>query len=192
MAAHKPGHPPPAAAGPGGDPVERYLAEIAPLLRRVVASVCATHHIDPGEIEQEVRIRLWRVLSDERNVVPGASYVYRTAATAAIDAVRRVRARREEPLDVVGLDGQARGGGVADGGQDVARRIELRQLLLQALDRLANDRRRAVRLHLRGLTTHEIASALAWTEPKARNHVYRGLADLRDTLRALGVDSAAD
>jgi len=175
----------------GADRVERYLVEIAPLLRRVVAKVCPSSlGIDADEIEQEVRIRLWRVLSDERNITIGASYVYRTAATAAIDAVRRVRARREESLEAERIDSGPTNPSTGLGG--VARRAELKQVLQRGIERLAADRRRAVRLHLQGLTTEEIARALDWTEPKARNIVYRGLADLRRALRALGVESAAD
>ena len=187
-----PGHPPSATPTNGGtDRVERYLAEIAPLLRRVVAKVCPSSlGIDAAEIEQEVRIRLWRVLSDERNITPGASYVYRTAATAAIDAVRRVRARREESLEAERIDSHPTNLSTALGG--VARRAELKQMLQRGIERLPIDRRRAVRLHLQGLTTEEVARALRWTEPKARNIVYRGLADLRRALRALGVESAAD
>jgi DNA-directed RNA polymerase specialized sigma24 family protein len=47
-------------------------------------------------------------------------------------------------------------------------------------------------LHLEGMTTQEIGNLLGWTEPKARNLVYRGLQDLREQLRAEGVDYEAD
>ena len=195
MAVRTPDRPDPARPDvASGNRVERYLVEMAPLLRRVVAKVCPSSlGIDVGEVEQEVRIRLWRILSDERNITPGASYLYRTAATAVIDAVRRVRARREESLDTQGLGADTPDASIAFGSRDgVARRTELKQVLQRAFERLASDRRRAVRLHLQGLTTEEIARALDWTEPKARNIVYRGLADLRHALKALGVESAAD
>ena len=181
----------PAGTQSHADPVERYLVEIGPLLRRIVGSVCGgSLGIDPAEIEQDVRVRLWRILSAEKIVAPSASYVYRTAATAVIDAVRRVRARREDSLEV---NGHASTDALpAHAGDDIAARTELKELLQRAIERLAADRRRAVRLHLQGLTTHEIAQALDWTEPKARNIVYRGLAELRGALKDLGVESAAD
>lgn len=163
-------------------------------MRRVVASVCPyLLGVDPSEIEQEVRIRLWRARADERNMERSASYLYRTAATAAIDAVRRIRARREESLDARDNRGNTTSPSPALAVRDdVARRAELRQALCRALERLAPERRRAVRLHLQGFTTAEVAAALGWTEPKARNAAYRGLADLRRELQALGVASAAD
>ena len=58
----------------------------------------------------------------------------------------------------------------------------------EGLRRLQENRRRAVGLHLQGMTTDEIARMAGWTEPKARNLVYRGLADLRVELRGMGVD----
>jgi DNA-directed RNA polymerase specialized sigma24 family protein len=49
--------------------------------------------------------------------------------------------------------------------------------------RLPDRRRTAVGLHLEGLTTQEIADLLGWSEPKARNLVYRGLNDVRQSLK---------
>jgi len=46
-------------------------------------------------------MRLWRALQDEREVTNYASYLYRIAATATIDAMRRVQARHEEQLDIL-------------------------------------------------------------------------------------------
>jgi DNA-directed RNA polymerase specialized sigma24 family protein len=38
------------------------------------------------------------------------------------------------------------------------------------------------------LSPRDIAETLQWTEPKARNLVYRALADLRQRLRAEGIE----
>jgi DNA-directed RNA polymerase specialized sigma24 family protein len=54
--------------------------------------------------------------------------------------------------------------------------------------RLPDDRRRAVGLYLEGFTSQEIAHLLAWSEPRARNLTYRGLKDLRQQLRAEGIE----
>ena len=66
--------------------------------------------------------------------------------------------------------------------RDVVERLE------QAIDTLDAPRAVAVRLHLAGYDRSEIGELLGWTEPKTRNLIYRGLADLRDRLRALGID----
>jgi DNA-directed RNA polymerase specialized sigma24 family protein len=57
---------------------------------------------------------------------------------------------------------------------------------------LPDNRRRAVGLHLEGLTSQEIADLLGWSEPKARNLVYRGLKDVREQLQAEGIDYEID
>jgi DNA-directed RNA polymerase specialized sigma24 family protein len=38
------------------------------------------------------------------------------------------------------------------------------------------------------MTTDEIADLMEWSEPKARNLVYRGLKELRGKLRAAGIE----
>ena len=48
-------------------------------------------------------------------------------------------------------------------------------------------RRAVVRMYLDGYGSGEIGALLGWTEAKARNLVYRGLADLREALSRRGV-----
>ena len=57
-----------------------------------------------------------------------------------------------------------------------------------ALAQLPEHRCLAVKNHLQGLTTPEIGALLGWSEPKARNLVYRGLRDSRMALRGLGIE----
>ncbi len=74
-----------------------------------------THRLDPGEVDevfQEVRIRVWKAGQVERIAELPASYVYRTAASAALDFIRRRRARRDDTTD--SLD-SAHGRGAAAG-----------------------------------------------------------------------------
>jgi len=159
-------------------------------LRSAVRKLCPTTlGVNADEIEQEARIRLWQALRRERTITDPASYLYRIAATAAIDAVRRVRARREDPMGE-GSDDDARPIVVspARSPEDLAAGQQVADRIAAGLARLPDPRRRAVGLHLRGLTSTEIAALLGWTEPKARNLTYRGLDDLRDLLRADGID----
>src|SRR5262245_4735640 len=86
---------------PSGRSIEAVVSRFAQLVRQV-----GWRHglldADLDELMQEVRIRLWK--ASERSEPPasiGASYVYRTAASAALDLIRRRRARREEALDPV-------------------------------------------------------------------------------------------
>jgi RNA polymerase sigma-70 factor (ECF subfamily) len=102
--------------------------------------------------------------------------------SAAIDLLRRRRARREESID----DAHAQSETPAvlrvaspDRSDDeaLAHRLEL------ALAQLPRNRRLCVQLHLEGYSRDEIASMTGWTEPKVRNLMYRGLDELRALLR---------
>jgi RNA polymerase sigma-70 factor (ECF subfamily) len=163
-------------------------------LRRVVTRLCPKNlGLNFDDVEQEARLRLWRALRDERKIDDPASYLYRIAATATIDAVRRVRARREDPLEPPDEEGGT--GGLADARPSPERAAE-RGFLIGRIEevfaRFAPERRRLLRLHLQGFTTQEIADLHGWTEPKARNLVYRTLGELREQLRALGIQYEGD
>jgi RNA polymerase sigma factor (sigma-70 family) len=112
------------------------------------------------------------------------------AVSATLRAVRRAKARREDPLNddsdagpVLTLSAPVEASPHAD-----AERREVAQKIAAALKVLPENRRLAVANHLQGLTTSEIGTLLGWSEPKARNLVHRGLKDLRTALRALGIE----
>lgn len=172
--------------------VEQY----AGLLRATISRVCPRQlGLQVEDIEQEARLKLWRALKSERTIESPASYVFKTAARATIDAIRRARARREEQLGPPAETGGSHGWEVVDPQASPERQAE-RALVLakvrECLGRLNDDRRRALALHLQGFTTEEIGRLLGWTEPRARNLVYRGLKQLRDVLRGAGIDYALD
>src|SRR5262249_8251773 len=144
------------------------LAEYRSFLRSTVARLCPSMTgVTADEIEQEALIRLWRALARKRTITDPASYLYRIAATAAIDAVRRVRARRETQLvsagDSVSAEDSAHGSGPTappSPEQQVLDR-ELASRVQSAIRCLSVNRRRAVTLHLRGFSSTEIGKLLA-------------------------------
>lgn len=135
---------------------------------------------DLEEIEQEIRLRLWQVLSRERTWDKPASFIRSVVLSVAIDAARR-RQVRGGAAEHVGLDHLEPG--AAGEAFDPTAAIEDRaQLLavLEGLQRVDPEKAQALGLHLQGFTTLEIGNLLGWTEAKARNIVYRSL----DVLRA--------
>lgn len=183
--------------GRSGVDVERRLdwliEQYGAFLRSTIARFCPRDlGLQLDEIEQEARIRLWRALQREREIDDPPSYLYRIAASATIDAVRRVRARREISVAPAEDEDTESTTLVAPtpSPDRVAARAELRTKVETALAPLATNRRRAVGLYLQGFTSTEIADLLGWCEAKARNLLYRGLRDLRRGLRSLGVTAA--
>lgn len=176
---------------------ERYktiLDDYGDFLRNAIARVCPKDlGLQIGDIEQEARLRLWHVIESEREILHLGSYIYKIAVSTTLNAIRRAKNRREEQLRPV-EDDESEGRinpPLTDPSQSpeaLAERSELIAKVERALARLPENRRLAVGLYLKGMTTSEIADVLDWTEAKARNLAYRGLNDLRELLRAEGID----
>ncbi|GMU43925.1 MAG: hypothetical protein AMXMBFR25_19110 [Lysobacterales bacterium] len=139
------------------------------------------------DIEQEIRLRLWQVLSRERNWDKPASFIRSVVLSVAIDAARRRQARGgdSEHLGLESLDPAA---GEAAG---VEERTEL-LAVLEGLQRVDPEKAEAVGLYLQGFTTQEIGTLLGWTEAKARNIVYRSLDAVRAAAAGPGSSDDAE
>ena len=174
----------------------RLMGEYADWLRRAVRRFCPSDMgIQLEDVEQEVAIRLWRAIQSERRIEHVPAYIYKAAASATIDAMRKVRSRRETPLRLVGADDEAPATPGPPGSRPVTPSPEAQAVHSQVLEhveaslsRLNDDRRRAVGLYLQGFSTREIAEMMSWTEAKARNTVHRALTAVRQELRLAGVD----
>ena len=176
--------------------LEELLAEYGPWLRRTVARHCPRNlGINPDEVEQEAILRLWKALERESNLENPTSYLYRVVSTATIDAIRRVRARREDSIETDDESmphPQIQTVDTAPGPERLASSTDLSRALEQALGTLSENRRLAVKLHLQGFNTREIGELLGWTEAKARNLASRGMQDLRRSLEQAGVRDATE
>ena len=174
------------------------LDEYGQVLRRAIARYCPKDlGLQAADIEQEAKIRLWRALESEREIKDLSSYLYRIAATTVIDAMRKVRERREESLyftnDNEGEE-ELRPLPVAETAapdRQFAQKQTMHKIAA-AIARLPENRRQVVTLYLQGMFSQEIADLLGWTEAKARNLLYRGLQDLRAQLKAEGIDCEID
>ena len=170
--------------------LDRVLARFAERVRYIGIR----HGLTGSDVEdllQEVRLRLWKALeSDEKILAAPASYVHRTAVSAALDVLRRRRARRETPARL------SRPSGIAMLGESPAadrlmEEIELQEQVGRAVEQLIPARRSVVKMYLSGYGREEIADLLGWTEPTTRNLLYRGLADLREILTGMGIGPEA-
>ena len=167
--------------------LDRYASRV-----RAAASRYRLGGAEVDEVIQEVRIRLWQALKEGGNIAQApASYVYRTAVSAAIDMIRRRRARREVDLQPEIPTGDRREG-AARAADITAEENELADIVNQELATLPQDRALAVRMHLTGYPREEIASLLRWSEARTRHLIYRGLEQLRTRLRARGIGAARD
>ena len=146
---------------------------------------------DVDEVVQDVRIRLWRALASGEAIAraPG-SYVYRTATSAALDLLRRRRGRHETGFDP-GTDLPEPALQAPATAERALADTEIAARVAVAVDSLVESRRAVVRMWLAGFDLREIMHAFGQTEPKARNLLYRGLADLRARLTEMGIGPEA-
>lgn len=169
--------------------LEALLDEHAERVRLVMLRYRLPQHgIDPDEIEQQVRIRLWKAVERDRSGAFGASYIQRIVASVAIDAMRRARVRPSEPGaedDELGMDRLD-----ADSAQpdETASDEERVQILARCMDELPSRRRLPISLHLEGHSFREIGEMIEVSEEAARKLVSRGMKTLRAKLIELGVD----
>lgn len=177
--------PMPTAANDAEARLKRLLEEFGARIRAIVVARCPRElGLDPDEVEQDVRLRLWQALSRERNIEQPASYVYRTTMSVIVDQLRRRRARPDlDPACAPSEDGHA---ATTQGPEDAARNESLGRALVSAVAALPERRRRPVQLYLQGCGTQEVGRLLGMSEATARNLVYRGLDELREALRGKG------
>jgi RNA polymerase sigma factor (sigma-70 family) len=108
--------------------------------------------------------------------------------------VEKAKARREEQLGLAQEEDEPAAPldflatSRAQSPEAIAERSQLLEKIERAMARLPENRRLAVGLYLKGMTTQEVGDLMGWSEPKARNLAYRGLSDLREQLRAEGIE----
>ncbi len=166
---------------------DRTMASHEPRLRaQVLGQVGARQGLDVEEVIQEVRIRLWRVLSSEKVVEHLASYLRKTVVSVVIDSLRRRQARREDTLDEL-----------TEVPVDIPRAVSPEQLVdsqqrldaaRKAIAELPARRRLPAQLLLQGFNPQEIGEMLGLSDATARNLAYRGVEEIREALRRAGVE----
>lgn len=141
--------------------------------------------VDPADIEQEVRIRLWKAIERDRSGAFHASYVQKVVATTVIDALRRAEVRAAEPLPEDDDEpGQLPEEGV--GPEQSASDGERMSGLQRCLGAIPERRRLPITLHLQGFSLQEIADVVGTSAEAARKLVSRGLDELKSKLREQG------
>ena len=175
--------------GPAEQPLEALLAGFGARLRSLVAQHCrADQGLDPDDVEQEVRIRLWRALERDRNAVLPASYIQRVVVSTVIDQLRRSQARPSEPLpELEDADDPGLGGLVAQDALASASERQRLDLLARCLAGLPERRRVPVELALQGFTPQEMAEVTGLSPESARKLAERGMKDVRERLARYGI-----
>jgi RNA polymerase sigma-70 factor (ECF subfamily) len=140
--------------------------------------------IDPEDIIQEVRIKVWKRFGHEKDISFSPLYIQRVINSTLIDSIRTVR--RQERL--IRQAKQTLMFEQRDIIEDPPQENIFREWVGQAVESLLESRRKVVKLFLMDLTLAEMSSSLNWSRDKTRNLLYRGLSDLKEKLRDRGIE----
>lgn len=172
-------------AGLKEEELERLLNSFSNFIRiHIYKYNLQKYGLDPDDIAQEIRIKLWKVLLNEKNIDHQPSYIRKIVDSTVIDHLRKIK-REEESIN----QGIMRT--IAENNlflySDLPSEDKIQEIVIKALNQLIDSRRKAVKLFLLNMTIEEIAKYYSWSKDKARNLLYRGLNDLKKILREKGI-----
>lgn len=165
--------------------LEQLVGDYSGLIRRVIAHVCGRSYLDGqlgDDIEQEVRIALWKRLKSEQPIEDPASYIYVIARRETVHVLMRETSRREQPLP----EGADEMPGTTETPLATLEAREIGRTIEAALQQLPPDRQRAVRAHLIGLDAGEIGMLTGWPYKSGQKSGEPGHARIEAGLEAGG------
>jgi RNA polymerase sigma factor (sigma-70 family) len=160
-----------------------FLADISRSVRAIVLKtfpeIAGQEHDD---IEQEVKLKLWKMVRRGKNIRHFKSYLGRMVYTTALDVI----AKRRNHVSLDDLRAEDRSSALVDaagpGPEALAERGQMRDRILAAVDGLPERRRAVLKLHLTGAGIEQMAGRLGWSSHRVRHLLYRGLGDVRKNL----------
>jgi len=138
------------------------------------------------DILQEVKIKIWKMLEDEKKISNYSSYIKKVVDSSIIDHFRKFK--REEGVYLFEKNKQ-----IADYNKTYAAELhygemDIKDIIGKAVEGLIETRRKVVKLYLLNMSIEEIALYFSWSHHKTRNLLYRGLSDLKKILKQKNID----
>ena len=167
------------------DTINRFSGVIRHI---ILKNLYNSDNIDIEDIEQEVKIRIFKFFRKGKKVDNLASYINRIAYTICIDELRKMRKqfsthKMESQDKVYCLYKQ-----IYDKGQDkvspelIVQDKELRSFMAEAISSLSQNRQQVLCLYANGFSIEEIGELCNWDKEKVRHLFYRGIDDMRNTF----------
>lgn len=160
---------------------EQLVDKYARVMSRAIRRVCGRRRraLVP-DVEQEVRLALWKHLRGGKKIDHPVSYLYKMALTTALAVLARHKPE-EGAVNVEQLESLPPSEAMPE-----LEPPERARLLEQLIARLPLEQSRALRAYLAGFNHREIARLFGWSESTARHRIYRGI----DALRAAAKEEA--
>jgi RNA polymerase sigma-70 factor (ECF subfamily) len=143
------------------------------------------HLLDYDDISQEVILKLWKVINNEKKIKHYSSYIKKVVNSTIIDYLRKSRRNKK----VISIERQDK---ISERKTSFTHNnnheCKLKKMIYNAVENLIESRKKVVKLYLLDLSIEEISILLHWTEHKTRNLLYRGLSDLKKNLKKNGIE----
>ncbi len=177
---------------------ERYRADVQRHLRRI-----HRHDEDAADVGQEVFLRLWHRAGQWKGEGPLLAWLLRIATNLALNHIRSVRRRHEQPLQpppaMEGEEGREERvpEWMIDAStlppDEVLALAERRRLLRGLVTRLPEDRRKVIRLIYDGnMNTRQAALELGIPEGTVKSRIHHARKQIARSWRELGIDWEED
>ncbi|MCB1586158.1 MAG: sigma-70 family RNA polymerase sigma factor [Xanthomonadales bacterium] len=143
------------------------------------------------DVEQEVSIRLLKLIESDREIENISSYIYKITANVIIDLARKNQRHTNETSMPEEADEDNYKPDLKSeelGPENILANEKLMKLIMQAIETLPESRRIAVKLRLQGFSVKEMCEMTGWSFYKAENLSKRAMAALKDKLVSLGID----
>ena len=141
------------------------------------------HGIEKDDLLQEIRIKVWKTLRDDRRDIRYFNaYLRKIIYSVFINEINRVN-KESRAIETAGPCLT-----IGQGGGDGASMVEsLQSHVEDSLRGLKPSRQVVFKLRLQGLTLAEIARLQCWSYRKTCNIFYRGLRDIKRNLAEKGI-----
>ena len=165
--------------------LEQIIGALSPYLSSCLNSFGELNHGEEHEdMLQEIRLRIWNAYrSKGDNIQYLNAYVKKVVLSVFINEIGRLK--KENRLLIVAKNNTSRDEGA--GRIEPFSNDQLKKALLSSLETLKEAKRRVIKLRLEGFSFVEIARLNKWTLAKAHGNYYRGIKELKHTLRKEGI-----
>lgn len=172
--------------------LEQLFLQHQTLIKKAVAKQSVNiHGITAEDVQQEVSIKLLKLLQDDRQIDNLSSYIYKITANVVIDLARKQQKHLQETAMPDSTDEENLQPELMSE-QPLPDRLlsnqELQAQILQAIESLPESRRIAVKMRLQGYSVKEMCEMTGWAFYKAENLSKRSMTALKEQLKKLGID----
>lgn len=157
--------------------IERFSHRIRNILYQKLPGLNETQKED---IEQEVKLKIWKMLCKGRKIDNLKSYLWRVVYTTALDMIEDKTQKGGSGFERVDYENQD----IEIPGNDppldeLIERRKMSERLMQEINSLGYDHRIVMKLYLTGRNIREISEFLGWSNSKVNHLFYRGLNKLK-------------